>query len=178
MGGNAYATILGGRVSQTACGAAGVRTGYADRPRGAAWKIYPRTARQRGRRMLPYRTETGIAGWDASRDRGTALRSDASRTGKAAVSAASAVVPAAETERARYGDAGAAYAAAWQCKRREQRQRRSGRQSAVEADGKMSGFVCVARRCAKKSASGFSEALFLGMGWEVILGGIVPCSLL
>lgn len=35
----------------------------------------------------------------------------------------------------------------------------------------MSGFVCVARRCAKKSASGFSETLFLGMGWEVILGG-------
>lgn len=42
----------------------------------------------------------------------------------------------------------------------------------------MSGFVCVARRCAKKSASGFSEALFLGMGWEVILGVsfLVPCS--
>lgn len=42
----------------------------------------------------------------------------------------------------------------------------------------MSGFVCVARRCVKKSASGFSEALFLGMGWEVILGVsfLVPCS--
>ena len=42
----------------------------------------------------------------------------------------------------------------------------------------MSGFVCVARRCAKKSASENPEALFLGMGWEVILGVsfLVPCS--